>query len=128
MFFLDMVFALVIALLFTAIFTAGFRSRGPWGAWWVFLLVLFLATWAGGIWITPFGPPMFGVYWLPFVFVGLVFALLLTATVPAETRRLRPYTEETAEMVAEETAIAAIGTVFWVLLVGLILVTILWYV
>lgn len=93
MFFIDLLFALVIALLLTAVFAAGFRRRGPWGIWWIFLLVIFLAAWAGGVWMTPFGPTLFDVYWLPFVFVGLVAALLLAAAAPPTTRRT--YSETT---------------------------------
>jgi hypothetical protein len=36
--------------------------------------------------LTPVGPPLWGAYRLPFLFVGLVVALLLT-TVPLERKR-----------------------------------------
>lgn len=126
MFFVDLLFALVVALLLTAIFSAGFRNRGPWGLWWVFLLVVFLAAWAGGVWLTPFGPPLLDVYWLPFLFVGLVVALLIAAAVPPEPRR--PRAPVAASEVATEEAVAAFSIFFWVLLIGLALAIILWYV
>ena len=61
MFLVDLLFALVVALVLTAIFAAVFRTTGPWNVWWIFALVVFLAAWAGGLWL-PFGPPLFGVY------------------------------------------------------------------
>jgi hypothetical protein len=127
MFFADLLLALAVALLLTAIFSAGFRNRGPWGAWWIFLLVVFLATWAGGLWLVPFGPTVFDVAWLPFLFVGLIAALLLAAAVPP-ARPPRTYGEAVAEARAEEAAVAAFSIFFWVLLVGLAVAVIVSYV
>jgi len=126
MFFVDLLFALAVALLLTAIFAAGFRNRGPWAAWWVFLLVVFLAAWAGGVWITPFGPLLFDTYWLPILVVGLIFALLLAAAVPARAPRTRA--EAIAEARAEEEAAAAFSVFFWILLIGLAIAIVLAYV
>jgi len=127
MFFVDLLFALAVALLLTAIFTAGFRNRGPWDVWWVFLLVVFLATWAGGLWFAPFGPTLFDVAWLPFLFVGLLVALLLAAAVPP-ARPPRTYGEAVAEARAEEAAIAAFSIFFWILLISLAVAVVLAYV
>jgi hypothetical protein len=128
MFFVDLLFALAVALLLTAIFTAGFRNRGPWGMWWVFLLVIFLGTWAGGLWLAPFGPTLFDVAWLPFLFVGLLVALLLAAAVPL-ARPPRTYGEAAvAEARAEEAAIAAFSIFFWILLISLAVAVVLAYV
>ncbi len=79
MFLVHFLFAALVAVLLTAIFAAGFRIRGPWANAAAFFTILLLATWAGGIWHTPFGPPLWGVYWLPFLIVGLIFALMLAA-------------------------------------------------
>ncbi len=49
----------------------------------VFLfLALFLPIWAGGIWLGPMGPAVFGMYFLPFLLIGLGVALLLAAVSP----------------------------------------------
>jgi hypothetical protein len=49
----------------------------------VFLfLALFLPIWAGGIWLGPMGPAVFGMYFLPFLLIGLGVALLLAAVAP----------------------------------------------
>jgi hypothetical protein len=47
-FFIDLLFALAVGLLLTAILSAAVGARGPWGAWWVFPLIVFPAVWAGG--------------------------------------------------------------------------------
>jgi len=48
----------------------------------LFFLVVFLAAWTGGIWFIPLGPPIWEVYWLPYLIVGLIFALIMVAAVP----------------------------------------------
>jgi len=126
MFFIDLLVALVVALLMTAIFVAGFRSRGPWGVWWVFLLVVFMAAWAGGAWITPFGPTLFDAYWLPVLVAGFFFALLLVAAAPPAPPRTRA--ETIAEARAEEETAVVFGVFLWVLLIGLALTIVLAYV
>ena len=121
MFFLDLLAAFIIALVLTLIFVTLFRAPGPWGAWWIFLLVVFLAAWAGGLWVTPIGPPVFNVYWLPMLLVGLLVAMLIAAAVPPAPPR------STAEMVAEQEAATALGVFLWILLLGLIGVIVLAY-
>ena len=127
MFFADFLFALAIGLLFTVVFAALFRNRGPWGLWWVFLLIVLLGAWAGGVWTTPaaIGPPLFGVYWLPLFVFGLIFALVLAAATPVTPPRTRG--EAIAQAQAEEAAVAVFGIFFWVMLVGLIVAVILGY-
>jgi len=89
-------FAILIALLLTAIFAMGFRRHG-WGTGLVFFfLILFLATWAGGLWISPFGPVAWGVHWLSFLLVGIIIGLLLTALIPPVERP--PYPESEARL------------------------------
>jgi hypothetical protein len=87
----------------------------------IFFGILFLTTWAGGIWVTPFGPILFDVPWLSFLLVGLFIALILTAISPPPRR---PRTAQEAAAYAEAEAAIAIDIFFWVLIAGLI-VTIL---
>ncbi|MFP4467176.1 MAG: hypothetical protein ACLFP1_09000 [Candidatus Goldiibacteriota bacterium] len=80
MFIYDMLFVLALALLFSALFTVVFKRRGPWGSFMTFFLVLFFVTWAIGLRMIGFGPYLFGVInWFPFLFVGLIFALILAS-------------------------------------------------
>lgn len=123
----DFFFALGIAALVTALFAAGLGRRGPWASSPLFFVLVFLAAWAGGVWITPVGPPLWGFYWLPFVIVAVLFALLLAAaTPPARPPRSRLEAQEQARDMA--TTALVVETFFWVLLIGLVLVILLRYV
>ena len=90
-FLIDFLFAAVFAVLLTLIFSTLFRRKGPWSRGLVFFLIVFLAAWAGGVWLLPFGPTLFGVTWLPFLIAGLFVALILAAALPPQM------TEESSE-------------------------------
>jgi hypothetical protein len=87
MFVVEFVFAFVISMLCAAMLLpvtaqAGWRVRHPSIepiSVFAMLLILFLATWAGGIWLVPVGPRLWGVAWGGFVVVGLFVALLIGA-------------------------------------------------
>lgn len=105
--------------------SADSAARVPWTAIWTFVLVLFLASWAGGLWISPFGPVLFGVSWLPFIFVAVIFGLLLAAVPPERP----PRTPGEAFVQAEEKRAArqAFDVFFWILLIVLLLAVISGY-
>jgi hypothetical protein len=111
--------ALIVGLLVTAVFAAGFRRRGPWNSIIWFFLVVFLAAWAGGLWMQPYGPTLWGLSWLPMLMLALLFGLLLAATTPPPRRRTAPLPK--TELREEEVSTVAIGTFFWILIVVLAL-------
>jgi len=119
MFWLDVLFAFVIALLLTGLFARLFRRTPAGIGVLIFFVILFLATWAGGIWVAPLGPTLFDVPWLTFLLVGLFIAFILTAIVPPP-RRPRTAREAAAYAEAEAEAAIAIDIFFWVLIAGLI--------
>ena len=128
MFLLDLLIALVIGFLLVLLFSALFRDRTPWGSFWIFLLVVFLVTWAGGIWIAPFGPTIFTVAWLPFLIVGIFITLLLAATVPARPSRPQKGTiEEAKRTEAAESALTGLTLFFWISLIMTLTAIILAY-
>ena len=121
MFFIHLIYAFFFAALLTAAFFALFRTRGPWSSLVFFFLVVFLASWAGGAWLSPFGPALWGTAFLPFLFVGLIFALLLAAAAPPRRQ------ESTVELVDRKerrreraTAFALLGVFFWILIGALV--------
>ena len=118
MFFVDLIFALVIGFLLTLLFALLFNARGPWEVFWPFLLIVVLGAWVGGVWFEPFGPVMYDVAWLPFVFAGLLFALLLAATTPPKPAPRRAELEPGEA--AAEVGLAVFSIFFWVLILGLI--------
>lgn len=129
MFIFDLVVAFLVALLLSSILFLGFRRAGPWASFLFLFLVLFLATWAGGIWLMPFGRPLGGVYWLPFLMVGIVFALLLAAVVPEDRNE-----ESTIKLVTEEekkeqerSTRRTVGLLFWLFVGVLVFAIVLHY-
>jgi hypothetical protein len=133
--------ALLVALLFTLVFSASYRKRGSWGALLIFFLIIFLASWAGQLWINPIGPMVYGVSWVPLIFVGLVFAFLLMAASPPQPPKRKgttggigasgisasnaPADSESTE--EEEVAALAVGVFFWILLIVLFVAIVLGY-
>lgn len=117
MFIWDFFLALFIALFLTSIFAHGCKRCGPGSSILVFFGIIFLASWAGGLWIMPFGPILFGIYWFPFLFMGLLFALLLAAATPTE----RSTPTKTAKQKVEEAKSTenAIDVFIWILIIFL---------
>lgn len=124
MIFLDLFYVLVITLLLTAVFAVGFRKQRTWPVVLVFFVILFLATWAVGIWITP-AAGLSGLSWVPYLIVGLLFALLLTALIPL-SRTLR--SDQVKEAEEKAVAIVVFDLFFWILVIGLIAAIIVRYV
>lgn len=113
MFFPQFFIALFVALLMWAFFAVFLRRPGPWPSGMFFLAVIFLCTWAGGIWIQPFGPVMGGVFVLPFFIVALLVALLIAA---ASAPRPQDKGKDSDEESEPPIAVIAISGFFWVLL------------
>jgi hypothetical protein len=124
---LEGVFAFLMAMLFTAIFVLGFlRGGGPWSVVVMFFLIVFLAGWAGSLWISPAGPALLGIFWVPIIAVAFVFAVLLTSLIP---RRPPTQSVETISQVKQEEQATqrVFNLFFWVLLIGLAVVIVLGY-
>lgn len=120
MFLADLLVAALIAIVLVAVFGIFIRGEAIGaGLFWFFLLI-FLASWAGGLWVTPVGPPIFGVSWLGYLLVGLVFTLLIMALLPPAPPRPRTPGAVQEEVEAEATAFAVLNMFFWILLVGFI--------
>lgn len=124
----DLVVALLVAVVLVAIFGLGYRrARLGSGLFWFFLL-LFLATWAGGVWLTPLGPPVFGVSWLSFVLAGVFFTLLIMAMVPLPPSPRDGAAGAREELEAGAGALFAVNLFFWVLLIGFFVVILISYI
>jgi hypothetical protein len=81
----------------------------------IFFFVLFLAGIAGGYWIVPFDPVMWGVAWLPLLFIIFVVAILFSAP-PLHQRTIATPGEKT-----EMGALAAVSIFTWILFVVLLI-------
>ncbi|MFP4547842.1 MAG: hypothetical protein ACLFQM_06895 [Fidelibacterota bacterium] len=129
MFFLELLIAILVAILLTAIFSR-FNRVGPWSGFLWFFLIIFLFSWAGGVWVEPYGPAIRDVYWLPFLFFGLMLAFLLAAvTPPRKPRNVREAREELREQAAaEEAGVIALNVFFFIFIIGAIAALIAYYV
>jgi hypothetical protein len=108
MFVMEMTISLAIGLLLTALFGAGLRMRGPWESLFVFFCLVSLSAWAGGSWLSPRGPILWGITWAPFLVVGSIVALFLAATTDRDTQA------ENEEELEREKVI--LGNLFWILI------------
>lgn len=124
--------ALIVALLVSVLFGYALRRRIPRKGFFWFFLILLLATWAGGMWIGPFGPTFRGIFWLPFVLVAVLVGLLLAAIAPQRPPSSRIETLEMLEEIEqkrklEKLTYISFGVFFWVALFALITVIIVRY-
>jgi hypothetical protein len=111
--------ALLVALLLTLAFSGSYRHRGPLRGLFVFFLILFLASWAGQLWISPVGPYYLGVSWVPMIVVPIVIAFILIAAAGPVDKK--------ANNTDVETSIAAVGIFFWLLLMILLFSVVVGY-
>ena len=110
--------ALFSALLIAFIASFAFGTKGPWGSFLWFFLVVFLFAWAGGIWLMPFGPRWHGIVWLPIIFMGILGTLLLAAASP-RTYRKRIVVEE--KTMTNFERILVVDAFFWVVIIFLLM-------
>lgn len=130
----DVLGAIIIAIFISLIFYFALGVRGPWGTFWTFLLVLLFVIWAASLWVTPVGPVYWGIAWIPLLFVGLVFALLLAA-IPTSREEEIETTRTDIDLSQEEIErrrdtnrrAATITGFFWVFLLILLIAIIFGY-
>jgi len=132
MFILELLIAVCISLILSALFVLATRRGGrKTGLLWLFL-VLFLATWAGGVWLKPFGPTVWGIHWLSFLFAGLFVLAILAIAAPGRAPRGRRETLDMLERVARERELdqltyLTLSAFFWILLAALTIAIIIRY-
>jgi len=79
---LHFLFTIFFSAMAILLFTTLLRTKGPWNNLVLFFIVVFLSTWAGGIWLYPFGPYLWGITWLPFLLAAFFITVLLIAVTP----------------------------------------------
>jgi hypothetical protein len=95
MFLLELFIALTIALLLSVLISKTVLRPIAQNYFVRIFLIIFLITWAGGVWIRPFGPSFYGIYWLPFTLSGVIASLLIATTAHG---RLPKNRQETIEL------------------------------
>jgi hypothetical protein len=130
--FIDPLIAFALAVVLTGVLILVLQRRPLGGRIaWLFLLI-FLATWAGGLWLRPIGPLWGGIAWLPFVLAGILLVLLFSATHQPEPPRDRHETLDFLEDMRKEHEVEkvtyqSLTVFFWVLITMLAAVIILRY-
>jgi hypothetical protein len=131
--FKEFMISLVVALVLYVIVALVTRKKvRRTGFVWFFLFVL-MATWAGGVWIRPFGPALSDVRWLQFLVVGLLVVLMFALFAPLTPPQGRQDTIDQLEEIARQKELTqmtyiTLGIVFWVIFVILIIAIIARYV
>lgn len=122
MLWIDLLLALVVSALLSAVFLRFVHEHGPWRKPWAFALVVFLFAWVGGAWVAPGLHSGWVTYWIPFLMVGLLPAILIAALSP---RHNLATLEDTEQFHQEEKAVLlSVIVLWWILgatLVGLII-------
>jgi hypothetical protein len=124
----EIIAAFFIALLLSGILIALLGWRHPaqpgetarWPAAAFVFFVLFFVIWAAGVWLTPAGPLVWGVAWIPLVIVGVIVALLVLAAA-GPGRHPHTAAEEQAQEAEVAAAISSFGAFFWLLLFVLLI-------
>jgi hypothetical protein len=132
MFIYDAIAALIVAVSVSALFVLFTKRRGRrTGLIWLFLIV-FLATWSGGVWIKPIGPSLWGIHWLGFFLVGIMVGLIMAVFSYQKPPMGRHETLAMLERMEErerlrEATYITLSLFVWVLLIALIVAVILRY-
>jgi hypothetical protein len=124
-----LIYALLVGLAIAWIFGLALSTRGPWNSFFWFFFVIFLFTWGGGVWLTPFGPTGWGVSWMPFLLTGFFITLLLSAATPRTVEDSAPSSSEVTDTtnseeqsVDEQRVETGLDVFFWLLIVFLMVV------
>ena len=131
---IEFVLALALAVAFTSLLIWGLGWRHPAqtdavtaSALFLFI-IMFLAVWAAGMWLPPWGPLIRGVPWLGFFIVGLLLSLLILALASPSPRPPAPAEQPVEEEVEKERlALHVFGIFFWILIVALVAVGLISY-
>jgi hypothetical protein len=130
---IDFLAAFAVAFISTVLFALATRKRGLRKGLLLVFLMLLLSTWAGGVWMQPFGPVLWGIHWLTFLLIGAIVALIIAA---AQSKSEPHGRQETIAMLermeqereAEKAVWATLTVFFWVLVLTLLSVIVIRYV
>lgn len=111
--------AIIAAIL--VIFILSLILKRPMRGFGLVFIILFLATWTGQLWITPFGPRTLGISWIPLIVVGMLLAFMILA-LSSDVAAGKPQKAD-----REEGPIIVAGFFFWLILIVLIFAIIIGY-
>ena len=111
---IDLGLSVAVSVILTLVLLRFVHAHGPWRKPMTFPLVIFLFAWAGGAWVAPGLSGGWVTYWIPFVLVGLVTAVLIVSVSPRHDLRSQ---EDVREFEREQTAVLlSVTLLMWILL------------
>ena len=113
MIFTDFFVTILVGVIIVYTFSRTFGTKGPWGSFLSFLLVVVLFAWTAAVWLKPYGPLWMGISWIPIVFGGFFAAVLLTSVSP---RRAPIFYKFKKKSKATENPKADLDVYFWILI------------
>ena len=127
----ELIIVFFSTFLFSLIFVYGLKNKGPWGNFWNFSIVNFLAVWAIMSWINPdYLDNNAIVIILP---VSLLITLLLAAASPAKPNSKKVETLEKHQVVElnpelkNKSVLTGYNKYFWLMLVLLSIIILIRY-
>jgi hypothetical protein len=129
---LELLFSFIIAAVLSSLLILIWRRSGKrTGLFWLFLTI-FLSAWAGGVWMKPFGPQLWGINWFSFLFSALIVSLIFAAFAPQRPPKSRNETIKMLERIQREKELKkatyiTLSSFFWGLLFVLIVAIIIRY-
>ena len=94
----DLIFSLLVAVVLCGLFVLLIRKKEARRGFYLLFVIIFLATWAGGVWGGHLGPRTWGIYWVPYVLAGLAITILLWFIMPK-----RPEIKRDAQLNRKQT-------------------------
>jgi uncharacterized membrane protein YeaQ/YmgE (transglycosylase-associated protein family) len=128
----EFITALIIAGTLSHLFAKTIKRRSKRKGFFWFFLIIFMITWAGGVWLIPFGPRVMGIQWLPFILVGLVGATVISFLAKRRYPHNRRETIDLLERIEEGRELdnmtyLSLNILFWVVFFMLLLAIVFRY-
>lgn len=122
---LELLIALAVAALLSVLISKTVLSPIAQNHFVRVFLIIFFITWAGGIWIKPFGPSFHGIYWLSFILTGAIAALVIAISAHNRLPRNRQETLQLLVRVERGRKLNQVTGIILSLLLGVMLLLLL---
>lgn len=121
---LGLAYSASIALIITLFFANALRTRGPWGNFWTFFIIMLLAVSAAHLWVRPIGPSYEGIYWIPPIVAGFLVASILAASTPP-SKPAAKLKQNTDDYIERRANALALGIFFWFVVIFMIILVVM---
>jgi hypothetical protein len=114
--------AFFVSLLTTFLFLFLYKNKANIKDPVLFFLIIFFASWSSQLWISPFGPDLWGVSWVPMLITALIAAILSIAiyALPVSIQIKANNVKSNGGIISQRTPLEITGLLIWILLLVLI--------